>query len=56
VLINGDEKIITTGGENLSGGQKQRIALCRALYLNKDIYLLDDILSSLDAHVADVVF
>ena len=40
----------------LSGGQKQRICLARALYQDRDIYLLDDIFSSLDAHVADAVF
>ncbi len=33
-------------GGNLSGGQKQRLALCRALYQDRDIYLLDDIFSS----------
>jgi ABC-type multidrug transport system fused ATPase/permease subunit len=40
----------------LSGGQRQRIALARALYQENDIYLFDDIFSSLDAHVADAIF
>ncbi|KAL4483225.1 hypothetical protein ABPG74_019251 [Tetrahymena malaccensis] len=51
-----DEKIVGPGGGNLSGGQRQRIAICRALYQNCDIYLFDDIFSSLDAHVADKVY
>lgn len=30
--------------------------MARALYQDRDIYLFDDIFSSLDAHVADAVF
>ncbi len=43
-------------GSNLSGGQKSRIALARALYSERDIVLLDDPLSSLDASVSRHVF
>jgi ABC-type histidine transport system ATPase subunit len=39
----------------LSGGQKQRLALARAVYHDADVYLLDDPLSALDAHVAKEV-
>lgn len=42
-------------GVNLSGGQKARIALARALYANADIYLLDDPISAVDAHVGKFI-
>ncbi|CAD8046142.1 unnamed protein product [Paramecium primaurelia] len=51
-----DQYILGPDAKNISGGQKQRISLCRALYQNCDIYLMDDIFSSLDMHVADNVF
>jgi len=41
-LIKRDDTEIGEKGVNLSGGQKSRIALARAIYANKDIYLLDD--------------
>lgn len=43
-------------GLNLSGGQKQRISLARAVYSNRDIFLLDDPLSAVDAYVGKHIF
>ncbi|XP_023809459.1 multidrug resistance-associated protein 9 isoform X1 [Oryzias latipes] len=56
ILPHGDQTEIGERGLNLSGGQKQRISLARAVYSNKDIYLLDDPLSAVDAHVGKHIF
>ncbi|XP_039727463.1 ATP-binding cassette sub-family C member 2 [Pteropus medius] len=56
VLPGGDLAEIGEKGINLSGGQKQRISLARAIYQNLDIYILDDPLSAVDAHVGKHIF
>ncbi|KAF7342738.1 ABC protein [Mycena sanguinolenta] len=43
-------------GINLSGGQKQRVNIARALYCNADVYIFDDPLSAVDAHVGKTLF
>ncbi|XP_004616472.1 ATP-binding cassette sub-family C member 2 [Sorex araneus] len=56
MLPGGDMAEIGEKGINLSGGQKQRISLARAAYQNSDIYILDDPLSAVDAHVGKHIF
>uniref|UniRef100_A0A8C1DPF8 ATP-binding cassette, sub-family C (CFTR/MRP), member 3 n=1 Tax=Cyprinus carpio carpio TaxID=630221 RepID=A0A8C1DPF8_CYPCA len=56
VLPGGDQTEIGEKGINLSGGQRQRVSLARALYSEADVYLLDDPLSAVDAHVAKHIF
>ncbi|XP_025017040.1 canalicular multispecific organic anion transporter 1 isoform X2 [Tetranychus urticae] len=56
ILPGGDKTEIGERGINLSGGQKQRISIARAVYSNSDVYLLDDPLSAVDAHVASHLF
>uniref|UniRef100_A0A8C3UVV5 ABC-type glutathione-S-conjugate transporter n=1 Tax=Catharus ustulatus TaxID=91951 RepID=A0A8C3UVV5_CATUS len=56
LLPAGDQTEIGEKGINLSGGQKQRVSLARAVYSDADIYILDDPLSAVDAHVAKYLF
>ncbi|CAL8381916.1 unnamed protein product [Arctogadus glacialis] len=56
ILPGGDQTEIGERGINLSGGQKQRISLARAVYSDRDIFLLDDPLSAVDAHVGKHIF
>nr|XP_045598586.1 ATP-binding cassette sub-family C member 3-like isoform X1 [Procambarus clarkii] len=56
MLPAGDMTEIGEKGINLSGGQKQRVSLARAAYSDADIFLLDDPLSAVDAHVGRHIF
>lgn len=47
----GDLTEIGERGVNISGGQKQRVSMARAVYSDSDVYIFDDPLSALDAHV-----
>ncbi|NXA52285.1 MRP1 protein, partial [Nothocercus julius] len=52
----GQKSEIGEKGINISGGQKQRVNLARAVYQKASIYLLDDPLSAVDAHVRQHIF
>lgn len=51
-MPGGTHAQIGNSGSTLSGGQKSRLALARAVYHDKPIYILDDVLSALDETVA----
>ncbi|RLN15335.1 hypothetical protein BBJ28_00002983 [Nothophytophthora sp. Chile5] len=57
LLPNGLQSEIGENGATLSGGQKQRISIARAAYTkDQQLYVFDDALSALDAHVASRIF
>eukprot|EP00597_Dinobryon_sp_UTEXLB2267_P000867 CAMPEP_0170058302 /NCGR_PEP_ID=MMETSP0019_2-20121128/977_1 /TAXON_ID=98059 /ORGANISM="Dinobryon sp., Strain UTEXLB2267" /LENGTH=1219 /DNA_ID=CAMNT_0010263211 /DNA_START=4007 /DNA_END=7666 /DNA_ORIENTATION=+ len=51
-----DETEVGERGISISGGQKARISLARAVYSDSDLFLLDDPLSAVDAHVGAALF
>ncbi|KAB0798125.1 hypothetical protein PPYR_09118 [Photinus pyralis] len=56
LLQNGDRTLVGERGVSLSGGQRARINLARSVYREADIYLFDDPLSAVDAHVGKHLF
>uniref|UniRef100_A0A182PE47 Uncharacterized protein n=1 Tax=Anopheles epiroticus TaxID=199890 RepID=A0A182PE47_9DIPT len=55
-LPDDDKTVVGERGTSLSGGQRARVSLARAVYNNASIYLLDDPLSAVDAHVGKHLF
>jgi ABC-type multidrug transport system fused ATPase/permease subunit len=55
-LTDSDNTMVNSTCSNISEGQKLRISLARTLYQNKDIYLIDDIFSSLDKNISQQIF
>lgn len=52
---NGLDSIVEERGSNLSGGEKQRLILARALLWNADLYLFDEVTSSVDVESEKVI-
>lgn len=55
-MSQGDATVIGERGSMLSGGQRTRLALARELYQDYEMYLFDDIFSSLDATTAAQIY
>ena len=56
LLEKGDKTEVGDRGAMLSGGQKARVALARAVYQDKEVYLIDDIFSALDYKVGQKIY
>ncbi|PWY88146.1 P-loop containing nucleoside triphosphate hydrolase protein [Aspergillus heteromorphus CBS 117.55] len=51
-----DQTVVGSKGIALSGGQKLRLALARAVFARKELLLLDDVFSGLDADTEEQIF
>ncbi|KAI1452911.1 P-loop containing nucleoside triphosphate hydrolase protein [Annulohypoxylon moriforme] len=56
ILPRGDETLVGSNGVVLSGGQKQRVSIARALYLDSELLIFDDVLSGLDANTEEQLY
>ncbi|MEL4305360.1 ABC transporter ATP-binding protein [Methanococcoides sp. LMO-2] len=55
VYLGFEKDVLEMDFEDLSGGEKQRIGIIMSVLIGKDIYLLDEITSSLDAALKEKV-
>jgi ATP-binding cassette subfamily C (CFTR/MRP) protein 1 len=55
-LPKGDLTVVGSKGISLSGGQKLRLALARAVFAQKELLILDDVFSGLDADTEEQIF
>ena len=53
---NGDQTVVGERGAVLSGGQRARVSLPRAVYMDAELYLLDDPPSAMDKKVVQHIF
>ena len=51
----GLDSVISERGSNLSGGEKQRLILARALLLDAEVYLFDEVTSSVDVESEAII-
>lgn len=56
IMENGNQTVIGKCELNLSGGQKQSIHLAHIAYQDCNVYLLDNISSTVDAHIKSAIF
>ncbi|KAJ2082128.1 hypothetical protein H4R24_001824 [Coemansia sp. RSA 988] len=55
-LSAGDSTEIGENGISLSSDQNMRVSLARAVYARADVYILDDPLAAVDAHIGEHLF
>ncbi|CAD6209113.1 GSCOCG00003733001-RA-CDS [Cotesia congregata] len=56
LLANGDKTVIDKKHLQLTDTQKEKLALARAFYANTDIYILEDVLNSIDKITGECIF